>query len=82
MPAPAFCICAAFSLAAVLQYLAALGLPSNAALQRSQIKAAFHKAAMQWHPDKHPEPAAKATAEAKFKLVKEAYESLVMRAVA
>jgi DnaJ family protein B protein 4 len=77
------CICsAALSFAAVLQHLAALGLPSNASLQRSQIKAAFHKAAMQWHPDKHPEPAAKATAETKFKLVKEAYESLVVQAAA
>lgn len=68
--------------AAVLEYLSVLGLPADATLQRAALKAAFHKAAMQWHPDMHAGEHAKAAAEAKFKLVKEAYESLVLRAAA
>lgn len=65
---------------AVLEHLAVLGLPSDAALQRTQLKAAFHKAAMQWHPDMHVGDGPKAAAEARFKQVKEAYESLVQAA--
>lgn len=66
----------------MLNHLAVLGLPPDAALQRSQLKVAFHRAAMQWHPDMHADEVRKAAAEAKFKQVKEAYESLVTQATA
>ena len=68
--------------AAVLEHLAVLDLPLDASLQRAQLKAAFHKAAMRWHPDMHVGDTHKAAAEVKFKQVKEAYESLVVRATA
>lgn len=35
---------------------------------------------LQFHPDKHPDMAAKAAAEVKFKAVKAAYEVLVQHA--
>jgi DnaJ-class molecular chaperone len=64
----------------VKEQLKLLGLPQeNGALDRVQLRTAFLKAAMQWHPDKHVETEAKSMAEKRFKLVKEAYESLVAR---
>jgi DnaJ-class molecular chaperone len=64
-------------------HLQALGLPASlAALQRGRLKAAFLTAALQWHPDRHAGVAAKASAEARFKVVKEAYEALLPQAVA
>lgn len=54
-----------------------LQLPHDTQLSKLVLKTAFHKAAMQWHPDKHPELAAKHQAESKFKQAKEAYESLL-----
>lgn len=38
-------VCVVF--AAILQHLSVLGLPASAELHRQQLKAAFHKAAMQ-----------------------------------
>eukprot|EP00877_Chromochloris_zofingiensis_P003251 jgi/Chrzof1/12927/Cz07g12180.t1 len=58
------------------EYLHVLGLSHDNQLDRTSIKAAFHKAAIQWHPDKHVSTADKADAEAKFKRAKEAYEGL------
>lgn len=70
-------VCVVFLFAAVTQeYLHVLGLSHDNQLDRTSIKAAFHKAAIQWHPDKHVSTADKADAEAKFKRAKEAYEGL------
>jgi len=40
------------------------------------IRKAYKRLVLEWHPDKHPEPAAKQRAEARFKEVQEAYEKL------
>ncbi|EZG45539.1 chaperone DnaJ [Gregarina niphandrodes] len=55
-------------------YYAILGVPKTA--NTKDLKKAFRKGAMQWHPDKHTEPAAKAKAEEKFKDIAEAYDVL------
>ncbi len=52
-------------------YYAILGVPQNATLE--EIKAAYRKLAMQYHPDRNPGDAA---AEEKFKEISEAYEVL------
>jgi curved DNA-binding protein CbpA len=49
-----------------------LGVPKGASEQ--QIKKAYKKQAMQWHPDKHPDDKEKATAN--FQQIAEAYETL------
>ena len=49
-----------------------LGVNKNATAQ--EIKAAYRKLALQWHPDKHSED--KKTAETKFKEINEAYQIL------
>ena len=41
-----------------------------------ELKRAYRREAMKWHPDRHPEGAAKAAAEKKFKQVSEAYQAL------
>jgi len=41
-----------------------------------ELKRAYRREAMKWHPDRHKEGAAKAAAEKKFKLVSEAYQAL------
>lgn len=43
----------------------------------NDIKKAYRKMAMKWHPDRHQDPTAKAEAEAKFKEITKAYETLV-----
>ena len=64
----------------VREQLKLLGLPQEqGALEKGQLRTAFLRAAMQWHPDKHVETEAKCMAEKRFKLVKEAYEALVAR---
>jgi hypothetical protein len=40
-------MCVGVLFAAILQHLSVLGLPASAELHRQQLKAAFHKAAMQ-----------------------------------
>ncbi|XP_075065138.1 dnaJ homolog subfamily B member 9 [Mixophyes fleayi] len=51
-------------------YYDILGVPKNAS--ERQIKKAFHKLAMKYHPDKNKSP----DAEAKFQEIAEAYETL------
>ncbi|XP_028666951.1 dnaJ homolog subfamily B member 9a [Erpetoichthys calabaricus] len=51
-------------------YYEILGVPKNAS--ERQIKKAFHKLAMKYHPDKNKSP----DAEAKFREIAEAYETL------
>mmetsp|Transcript_28781 Transcript_28781/g.82389 ORF Transcript_28781/g.82389 Transcript_28781/m.82389 type:complete len:693 (+) Transcript_28781:97-2175(+) len=59
-------------MADVPDYYATLGVPRDASAE--DIKKAYRKAALKWHPDKNP--GNKAEAEDKFKEISEAYEVL------
>ena len=54
------------------KYYKILGLQENAT--DNQIKKAYHKLAMKWHPDKNPENLK--YSEKKFKEISEAYDIL------
>uniref|UniRef100_A0A8D0BY02 J domain-containing protein n=1 Tax=Salvator merianae TaxID=96440 RepID=A0A8D0BY02_SALMN len=56
----------------MVEYYTALDLPRNASLD--DIKKAYRKKALKWHPDKNPEN--KQYAEQRFKEIAEAYEVL------
>ncbi|KAL7991875.1 hypothetical protein Chor_016131 [Crotalus horridus] len=56
----------------MVEYYEALGLPKTASLD--DIKKAYRKKALRWHPDKNPEN--KQCAEQRFKEIAEAYEVL------
>ncbi|KAM6460555.1 dnaJ homolog subfamily B member 6-B-like [Liasis olivaceus] len=56
----------------MVEYYEALGLPRTASLD--DIKKAYRKKALRWHPDKNPEN--KQFAEQRFKEIAEAYEVL------
>ncbi|KAJ6665531.1 hypothetical protein lerEdw1_003372 [Lerista edwardsae] len=56
----------------MVEYYEALGLPRNAS--NDDIKKAYRKKALKWHPDKNPEN--KQYAEQRFKEIAEAYEVL------
>ena len=56
----------------VKEYYNILGIDENAS--ENQIKKAYHKLAMKWHPDKNPDN--KEYAEKKFKKISEAYEKI------
>ncbi|XP_063145022.1 dnaJ homolog subfamily B member 6-like [Candoia aspera] len=56
----------------MVEYYEALGLPQTASLD--DIKKAYRKKALRWHPDKNPEN--KQFAEQRFKEIAEAYEVL------
>ena len=55
-----------------LDYYEVLGVTRNAS--SDQIKSAYRKAALQWHPDRNPEK--KEEAEHNFRLASEAYSVL------
>ncbi|KYO02209.1 heat shock protein 40, type II [Plasmodium gaboni] len=55
-------------------YYAVLGLTKDCS--QDDIKKAYRKLAMKWHPDKHQNEEDKIEAERKFKLIVEAYEVL------
>ena len=57
-----------------MKYYRTLGLDRHASLE--EIKAAYRKLAMQYHPDRNPD---NAEAESKFKEIHAAYEILVER---
>jgi len=57
-----------------VDYYRILGLKRNA--KEKDIKKAYRKMALQWHPDKHTGEDEKATAQKKFQEVAEAYEVL------
>jgi curved DNA-binding protein CbpA len=65
--------------AATLRHLSALGLSDCTHLSRTQLRAAFHQAALRFHPDRHTNLVDKAAAEERFKEVKTAYEALSMQ---
>ena len=44
-----------------------------------ELKKAYRREAIKWHPDRHPDGPAKVAAEAKFKRVSEAYQALLPR---
>ncbi|XP_073060680.1 uncharacterized protein [Primulina eburnea] len=52
-----------------------LGLPTAGALKIEDVKSAFHRSALKWHPDKHQGPS-QADAEERFKNCANAYKSL------
>ena len=54
-------------------YYELLGVPRTAS--EDEIKKAYRKLALKWHPDRHPAEG-KAKAEEKFKQISEAYEVL------
>lgn len=54
-------------------YYATLGVPRSAAAD--EIKRAYRKLALEWHPDRHP-PEKRAEVEQRFKRIAEAYEVL------
>ncbi|XP_075773803.1 dnaJ homolog subfamily B member 6-like isoform X2 [Pelodiscus sinensis] len=56
----------------MVEYYEALGIPRSAS--SDDIKKAYRKAALKWHPDKNPEN--KERAEQRFKEIAEAYEVL------
>jgi hypothetical protein len=56
--------------------LQALGLEEGATLTEDTLKAAFRRTALRWHPDRHPEAASKAHAEARFKDAQAAFQLL------
>ncbi|XP_075773805.1 dnaJ homolog subfamily B member 2-like isoform X4 [Pelodiscus sinensis] len=60
----------------MVEYYQVLGVPRNAS--SDDIKKAYRKAALKWHPDKNPEN--KERAEQRFKEIAEAYEVLSDRA--
>tara|TARA_B110001452_G_scaffold149024_1_gene124043 strand:+ start:165 stop:524 length:360 start_codon:yes stop_codon:yes gene_type:complete len=51
-----------------------LGLASTASA--AELKEAYHRAAFEWHPDRHATAAAKSHAESEFKLRTAAYHAL------
>ena len=51
-----------------------LGVPSTASA--AEVKEAYHRAALDTHPDRHTSPAAKSHAESEFKLRTAAYHAL------
>ncbi|KAI8871983.1 heat shock protein DnaJ, partial [Ramicandelaber brevisporus] len=55
-------------------FYAILGISRSATLE--QVKAAYKKQALKWHPDRHQKDADKDVATAKFKEISEAYEIL------
>ena len=55
-------------------YYEALGVPRDA--KPEEIKRAYRKLALQWHPDRHKEGKQRVEAEQRFKRISEAYEVL------
>ncbi|GAB69369.1 40kDa heat shock protein [Plasmodium cynomolgi strain B] len=57
-----------------IDYYNVLGVPRDAT--ENDIKKAYKKLAMKWHPDKHLDEKDKKAAEEKFKVISEAYDVL------
>ena len=57
-------------------FYSVLGVRNGAS--KKEIKSAYHKLAMKWHPDKHPNDK---LATAKFQEIGEAYEEVRTRAL-
>ena len=49
---------------------------------QDELKKAYRREALKWHPDRHPEGAAKTAAEKRFKKISEAYQALSSGAAA
>jgi curved DNA-binding protein CbpA len=60
--------------AATLRPWTVLGVERHAS--RAEVKAAYHRLALEWHPDRHPEER-RAEAETRFKAAAEAYETMI-----
>ena len=43
---------------------------------KDELKKAYRREALKWHPDRHPEGSAKKNAEVRFKKISEAYQAL------
>ncbi|KAL8424880.1 hypothetical protein Efla_002999 [Eimeria flavescens] len=65
---------AAAAATATEDYYRILGVSKDAG--EADLKKAYRKLAMKWHPDKHADPEAKKKAEAQFKDIAEAYDVL------
>ena len=63
-----------FAAGGPIDYYALLGVKPGASAD--ELKKAYRREAMRWHPDRHPEGEAKRAAEKKFKQVSEAYQAL------
>lgn len=55
-------------------YYSTLGVERHAS--QEDVRAAYRRMAMKWHPDRHLVAADKVTAEAQFKLIQQAYDTL------
>lgn len=58
----------------ITDYYSTLGVQRHAT--QDDVRSAYRRLAMKWHPDRHLVAADKVTAEARFKLIQQAYDTL------